>query len=203
MDPAGESGLTDLVERARAGEAAAWDALTARFTNLLWSIARGMRLDEADAADAVQTTWLRLVERLDAVRDPEHLASWLATTVRRECLSLLRRGRRAVPVGDDDLLVPAQGGAPTPEEALLTAERDAVLWRAFERLTARCRSLLRILMADPPPSYAAVAAALDMQVGSIGPTRRRCLEQLRGHIRTAGFAGGAPVATDPHPLRGV
>src|SRR3982751_6789358 len=83
-----------VVALARAGDQEAWTALTDRFNHLLWTVARGMRLSHADAADAVQTTWLRLVENLDRVHRPEHLKSWLVTTLRRECLAVLRRGRR-------------------------------------------------------------------------------------------------------------
>jgi RNA polymerase sigma factor (sigma-70 family) len=195
VDTSPDSELTDLVERARRGDQDAWDALTTRFTNLLWSIARGMRLGEVDAADAVQTTWLRLVEQLDAVREPEHLAGWLAITVRRECLNLLRRGRRTLPLGDDDLFAAADDLTPAPDEALLLAERDAALWRGFARLTPRCQLLLRVLMADPPPTYEVVSAALGMRVGSIGPTRQRCLAHLRKLVAVVvGPDGGAHPA---------
>jgi RNA polymerase sigma factor (sigma-70 family) len=171
---------SDLVARVLAGDERAWTTLTDRYTNLLWSVARAMRLDRADAADVVQTTWLRLVERIDSLREPERLGSWLVTTTRRECLVLLRRAARmrggaAEPDWED---VPAAGADPL-DEGLLREERDVALWRAFSRLTARCQSLLRVLMADPPPSYAEVAEALALPMGSIGPTRQRCLNNLR------------------------
>jgi RNA polymerase sigma factor (sigma-70 family) len=167
-----------LVARVRAGEQHAWVVLSDRYTNLLWSVARSMGLSRADAADAVQTTWLRLVERLDTIREPEHLGSWLVTTLRRESMVMLRRGAR-IRLGSADELegMPATGDA--LDEALLRDERDAALWKAFRALNPRCQSLLRVLMADPPPSYAEVAAALRMPIGSIGPTRQRCLDLLR------------------------
>ncbi len=169
-----ESG--ELVIRARAGEVGAWEALTGRYTGLLWALGRGMRLSHADTADALQTTWLRLVEHLDGLRDPEHVGSWLVTTMRRECLGVLRRDSRTVATnGLED--IPA---ASDPlDDALLRNERDTALWRAFAALPPRCRALLRVLMADPPPTYAEVSAALDLPVGSIGPTRKRCLALLR------------------------
>jgi RNA polymerase sigma factor (sigma-70 family) len=167
----------ELVKRAQAADQAAWNALTARYTNLLWSVARGMRLGSDDAADAVQTTWLRLVERLDTVRDPEHLGSWLATTVRRECLAILRR-RVPTPTDSDWDSLPDDDAAPL-DAGLLKTEQDSALWRAFRALKPRCQALLRVLMADPPPPYADVAVALDMPVGSIGPSRQRCLADLR------------------------
>jgi len=179
-----QSGLTALLGAAENGDQAAWDALVLRFTNLLWSVARAHRLDTADAGDVVQTTWLRLVENLGRIQDPERLPGWLATTARHECLRTLRRsGREQL---DDDPADRADGGDPL-DTRLLTEERDAQLWACFGLLQRRCQQLLRVLMADPAPSYAQVAAALDMPVGSIGPTRGRCLERLRAHALERGL----------------
>jgi RNA polymerase sigma factor (sigma-70 family) len=190
MDALHDVDTSDLVARVRTGDDRAWAALIERYTNLLWAVARAMRLDRADAADVVQTTWLRLVERLDSLREPERLGSWLVTTARREGLALMRRSARVRAGGVegwDDL--PA---ATDPlDEAMLREERDATLWRAFGRLTARCQGLLRVLMADPPPSYAEVSAALALPVGSIGPTRQRCLSALRDLVTAD--PGGAPA----------
>ena len=176
MDAPGHGGA-DLIARAAAGDGAAWDELTEQYTTLLWSVARAMRLNEADAADAVQATWLRLVEKLDTIRDPDRIAGWLSTTVRRECLALLRQRTKMVPTEDFDDL-PDEIGT-TVDQEVLRDERDQALWRAFGRITGQCRELLRVLMADPPPSYASVAEALDMPIGGIGPTRQRCLNSLR------------------------
>lgn len=175
----GHDSIGPLLDAAAAGDGAAWDALVARFTGLLWATARSHRLSTADAADVVQTTWLRLVENLGRIQDPERLGGWLATTARRECLVVLRRSRREPPVGDERLLdtVPDQRSA--LDVTLLVDERDASLWRVFDELPDRCRRLLRVLLADPAPSYAEVADALDMPIGSIGPTRQRCLASLR------------------------
>jgi len=169
---------SDLVAAAAAGDSAAWDALVNQYSGLLWSIARGFRLSSADAGDAVQTTWLRLVENLDRIEDPAKLPGWLATTVRRECIRLLKRGGRERLSADDDL-----PDLPDPADPLdthlLTEERDAALWVAFGRLPERCRVLLRALMVSPPSSYAEISAALGLPIGGIGPTRGRCLDQLR------------------------
>jgi RNA polymerase sigma factor (sigma-70 family) len=167
-----------LLSAASGGDQGAWDVLVAQYNSLLWSIARGYRLDTADAADAVQTTWLRLVEHIDRIADPDRLVGWLATTVRRECLSHLRRSGRERP-GAEEHLVNAADAAEPLDAALLADERDAALWRAVDAMSERCRRLLRVLMASPPPSYTAVSAALDMPIGSIGPARQRCLAQLR------------------------
>lgn len=155
--------------------------LTDRYTNLLWSIARSLRMSDSDAADAVQTTWLRLVENLDAIRDPDRIGSWLATTVRHECYDISRRAARlrpGEPDGPEGWAGMRASEAPL-DGALLRDERDATLWRAFGRLRPPCQRLLRVLMADPAPSYAEIAAALGIAIGSIGPTRQRCLRFLR------------------------
>jgi RNA polymerase sigma factor (sigma-70 family) len=176
---------TALLESAAGGDQAAWDTLVDRFASLLWSIARAHRLSDADAADVVQTTWLKLVENLGRIKDPDRLPGWLATTARHECLRQIRRGDRERPTDEE----PWQG-EPAPgsgvDAALLLEERNATLWRALATLSEQCRQLLRVLMATPPPSYAEVSAALDMPVGSIGPTRQRCLGRLR---ERAGLAG--------------
>ena len=186
----------ELVSRAAAGESAAWDALVDQYSSLLWSIARSFRLSTADSADAIQTTWLRLVESLDRIEDPERLPGWLATTVRRECLRVLRQSKREqVSASDDGLPEVVDPGEPL-DAHLLREERDAELWRTFEQLGERCRTLLRVLMTTPPPSYAEVSAALDMPVGSIGPTRQRCLDHLRR------LTEGADVLGDPRTGRG-
>jgi RNA polymerase sigma factor (sigma-70 family) len=174
----------ELVEAAAAGDQKAWDALVDRFTSLLWNIARQYRLSAADAADVVQTTWLRLVENLDRIAEPERLAGWLATTARRECLRVSRRTDLPRP-GEDFAVIPDDG--PAPGEQLLREEQDAALWAALARLGEGCQQLIRLLISDPPPSYAETAVIMGMKVGSIGPTRQRCLNQLR---KLAGLSGG-------------
>jgi RNA polymerase sigma factor (sigma-70 family) len=168
-----------LLARAAGGDQSAWDLLVDRYNGLLWSIARGFRLDLSDAADVVQNTWLRLVEHVDRVTEPDRLGGWLATTARRECLQLIRRGARDRTAASADLLDDLPDPAPPVDAGLLLDERDAALWRAFGTLSDRCRELLRVLMASPPPRYAEVSAALGLAVGSIGPMRQRCLDHLR------------------------
>ncbi len=172
----------DLVRAAARGDEDAWGQLVDRYSGLLWSIARGYGLDSADAADAVQTAWFRLVERLDTLHDPEHVGAWLATTTRRECLRLRHRTDRII-LTDDERRLDARDAEPQPDAALLAGERDAALWRALNELEERCVALLRTLMSDPPPSYDEVSAALDMPVGSIGPRRARCLDRLRRRVQ--------------------
>ncbi len=189
-DGSGGVAPSELVARAQAGDSGAWEELVARYTNLLWSVARSFRLDTADAADVVQTTWLRLVEQLGRITTPDALGGWLATTARRECLRTLRRRGRESFASDDSLFDVPDAGAVSAEAALIEHERDAALWAALHRLPPRCQALLRVLMADPAPSYDDVSVALDMPIGSIGPTRGRCLTKLREIAVAAGITGG-------------
>lgn len=179
-----DESTTDLVHAAARGDQWAWDRLVGRYENLLWSVARGHRLSTADAGDVVQTTWLKLLENLGRIEDPERLAGWLVTTARRECLRILRRSGREV----IDLEAGAEvvDDAPDLDTALLEQERDVALWQAFSKLPERCQRLLRILMGTEPPAYAEVAEALDMPIGAIGPTRGRCLTKLRGFAAADG-----------------
>ena len=167
----------DDVLAAASGDCTAWSRLVERFSGLVWSVARAHGLAASDAADVSQTTWLRLAEHLSRVREPDRLGAWLATTARHESLRMLRGAARFVAADVDfDLF---QDDREEVEAGLLREERDASLWRAFRSLDPECQSLLRVLMADPTPSYAEVSAALGMPVGSIGPCRARCLERLR------------------------
>lgn len=170
-------GLEALVRAAAGGDQAAWDAIVDRFQGLVWATARSHRLSPADAADVAQTTWLRLVENLGRIREPERVGAWLATTARRESLRLIRLRGRELPSDDADAFESADEEG--PELALLRDERDTLLWRAFAKLSDRCQALLRLLVAPEEPSYEEIGAALDMPIGAIGPTRIRCLEKLR------------------------
>jgi RNA polymerase sigma factor (sigma-70 family) len=177
-----------LVRRAASGDQAAWGLLVQRYNSMVWSIVRSFRLSPDDALDAVQTIWLRLVENLGRIKEPEAVGTWLATTARNECLGQLRRrGRQAVPV-DTAAREVVDVRAALGDEAMLVRERDTALWAALSRVSERCQQLLRILAADPPPSYEEVGAVLGMPMGSIGPTRARCLEKLR-----------QTIAAKPHP----
>jgi RNA polymerase sigma factor (sigma-70 family) len=178
-----------LVTAAADGDKAAWQALVQRFSGLVWSITRAYHLSRADAADVSQTTWLRLAEHIDKLNNPERVGAWLATAARRECLQNIRANARTVPTEDMTRFEDPEGDDNPTEEEVLRAEseredahRAKVIWRTIARLPLRCRQLLRILMTSPPPSYAEVAAALDLPVGSIGPTRARCLQRLRQEL---------------------
>jgi len=174
--------VTGLVTRARNGERQAWDALVDRYAPLIWSICRRYRLEAADAADAAQNVWLQLVDQLDSLRDPAALPGWLATTTRRECGRIARAARRPCDAG----YALAAGTIPDDHaqaagQDLLAAERHAALRTAFGQLPPGCQQLLALLIDDPALSYAEIGARLGIPAGSIGPTRRRCLDKLRRH----------------------
>jgi RNA polymerase sigma factor (sigma-70 family) len=184
-----EASLDKLVPAAARGDETAWNAIVDRFQGLVWATARAYRLSHADAADVAQTTWLRLVEHLDRIRNPEGLGAWLATTTRRECLRHIRLHGHELPSDETDVFE-APSDDP-PELALLTGERDSALWRAFAKLSERCQALLRLLVSQEEPSYEEIGAALEMPIGAIGPTRMRCLEKLRAGIGLdPAFQGG-------------
>jgi RNA polymerase sigma factor (sigma-70 family) len=183
-----ELSTSELLAEAEAGNNAAWNELVDRYSGLVWAVARGFALSMADAADVSQTTWLRLVEHLTKLREPEHLGGWLATTARHECLRLLRKNGREVV--EPDAGIDVESGEPTPEAVVLDNERDRLLWLSLGEIPQRCQVLLRALATTPPPSYGDVSAALGMPIGSIGPTRARCLDHLKKrllvHQREAG-----------------
>jgi RNA polymerase sigma factor (sigma-70 family) len=157
---------------------------------MVFSIARAHRLNAADAADVSQTTWTRLVEHLDRIEQPEYVGAWLATTARRESLRVLRMTDRQAPPADEALFDRLVSTAAPVDVDLLAEERDRVVGDLIAQLPCRCARLLRLLLADPPVSYRDLGELLDMPMGSIGPTRARCLEQLR---RLAGSAGLSPA----------
>lgn len=182
-----ERSPTLLLKAAANGDAEAWNQIVDDYQRLVWSVARGFRLSVADAADVSQTTWLRLVENLDRIQNPEQLAGWLATTTRRESLRLLRKAQREIPDSEETDQNASFFGDTEDDgdpEAALVAEQDrSDLWKAFATLSERCRSLLRVVAVTPLESYTAVAEALGMRVGSIGPTRSRCLEHLKRALK--------------------
>ena len=180
--------VNDLVTRAGNGDKQAWDTLVERYAPLIWSICRRYRLSSADANDVGQRVWLQLVSQLDKIRDPAALPGWLATVTQRECGQLTEMA----------------------EQELLTGEQHAALHEAFTRLPPGCQRLIAVLMEDPPVPYAQISARLGIPIGSIGPSRRRCLDRLRRDPAIAALldAGSPPTAaawpsSPPTPTRPV
>jgi RNA polymerase sigma factor (sigma-70 family) len=177
--------IAKCVRRAATGDRDAWKEIVEEFEGLLRAVTRRHRLSEADAADVAQTTWVRLAENLNRLKDPSKLGAWLATTARRESLRTLRASARELP--DAEPPEPTLCDMPSIDAGLLEAERDNELWSAFRGLPARDQALLRMLVADPQPSYVDIGDSLGMPIGSIGPTRGRALDRLRGTL-TRGHA---------------
>ena len=177
-----------LVDGALAGDRDAWNELVRRYDGPLHQVARSFRLDQAAADDAVQTAWLRLVERLDTLHDPQGVGAWLTTTLRRHIVSTFRsRGRGPHLVGLDGQDLPSADNL--PEDLVAARDRDARTRAAMHRLPARSAALLTLLMASPERSYGEVSASLGIPLGSIGPTRARGLRQLRGELEAVGING--------------
>ena len=169
-----------VVEGAVRGDLSCWERLVDRYWDMVWAVVRAHGLSGSDAADVVQTSWLRLIEHLPRVKDPDRIGGWLATTARRESVLTRRRLARCAPSDEIHVLVDEVG--PDVDAQLLRDERDAALWTGFRRLKPHDQMLLRLLTTDPVPSYAEIAAALDMPVGSIGPKRARALARLRREL---------------------
>jgi RNA polymerase sigma factor (sigma-70 family) len=181
----------DLLRAADGGQPFAWEELTRRYGRLVRSTVASFRLQEADAEDAVQNTWLRVLERMDTIRDPECLGAWLATTASRECLALIRRGHRELP--DDTAgkqLVATEEG---PDATVVAGEARQAVTAAVGELPERRQALIHLLFYRPDCSYAEVSRVTGMPQGSIGPTRRRVLRELRGTLEQRGF--GPQVGT--------
>ncbi len=169
-----------LVEAARDGDRAAWEHIVERYAPLVWGICRRHRLSRADTDDVGQSVWLSLFMNLGTLREPAALPGWLARTTRNECLRVLREAGQRERV--EHTLVPesgAESGYDLVEEELERAQRHLALRDAFGQLRPLCQQLLTVLFRDARPPYQQIGRQLDMKVGSIGPTRERCLAELR------------------------
>jgi len=193
-----DPGPSGLVTRARSGDKQAWDALVERYAPLIWSICRKYRLGRDDADDVGQSVWLRLVDQLDQIREPAALPGWLATTTRRECGRIARAAHgpyaAVYPLDGENM---ADEEADTAEQEVLAAERHAALRQALADLPPEGQQLIAMLTADPPVPYTEISARMGIPIGSIGPTRRRCLDKMRRHPAIAALTGADP---GPRPV---
>jgi RNA polymerase sigma factor (sigma-70 family) len=169
---------TDAFRRWRVGEDAALDELVRLMSPVLWHVVRATGLDREAAEDVVQNTWLTLVRSADSVRDAQAITRWLCTAARREAWRVSKAATRTRPV-EDDVLAARMPEENSPESQVVSQDENALLWRALSQLPERCQKLLRIVAWEPRPDYSSVADTLEMPIGSIGPTRRRCLDKLR------------------------
>jgi RNA polymerase sigma factor (sigma-70 family) len=183
--------LAELLDLARDRDQFAWNELIARYASLVWRVALSYRLDPADAADVSQHTWITLADNLAKLRDTRRLPGWLATTARREALRLIKSRTREVHADAFLDAVPETAIDLCPEAHALLTARDRLLWRAFAALPERCQRILGILAHAPGISYADVAQAVGMKLGSIGQSRGRCLHELRRQLAELGLTEGA------------
>jgi RNA polymerase sigma factor (sigma-70 family) len=177
--------VAGLVRGAVAGDRQAWERLVEQYARLIWSITVEFKLAESDAADVAQTTWLRLLEHIDRIEYPDRVGSWLAATARNECLRSLAAHKRLV-LGREEHDMEEEPAPGTEVDArLLADERARTVHDALSRLPRRWQRLLELLMDDPPASYAEISDQLGLPIGSIGPTRGRCLARLRVLLQTS------------------
>jgi len=182
-----EGGTRSLAEQAamafadfREGRADAMSELVDSTTTLLWHTARAQGLTPPQAEDVVQNTWMLLVQHAAGITDPQAVLKWLLTTTRRESWAVAKRSRREDAHDDvTELVRELPSTADEPGEVVVRSHEQGVLWRHFKDLPERCQQLLRVIAIAERPDYAQVADALGMPVGSIGPTRGRCLTKLR------------------------
>jgi RNA polymerase sigma factor (sigma-70 family) len=190
--------LAAVVEAARAGHEWAWTALITRFQPMVLRIARRHRLAATEQDEVAQETWLRLFRNLGRIDQPAALRGWIATTARNESVRRLHSCSRETPVEQDALPEPRMD--PDMDASLVARERRAALDRALRRVPDRQARLLRILMTEPEPSYEQVSAALGIPIGSIGPTRARGIERLRGDVHLASALDARPATSGSRAL---
>ena len=172
-------------ERWRGGEPRALDDLVRLLSPMLWHVVRASGLDPATAEDVVQTTWLTLVRSGDSIAESRAVGGWLCTTARREAWRVARQSTRQQPV-EDEAIARRLPDSPAAEGQVVLDDENARLWDCLGRLPERCQKLLRIVAAESRPDYTVISQQLGMPVGSIGPTRGRCLDKLRLELVAAG-----------------
>jgi RNA polymerase sigma factor (sigma-70 family) len=200
-DPGGEAAPADpgsdrnarlalLLQSARSGRRESLNQIVIELSPLLWQVARAQGLDREAAEDVIQCTWLSLLRHLDQIHSPLALTAWLVTSTKREAWRA-RAARRAEQPLDRNEMTDTVDTQPLPEDRVLLAERQRAVWQAVQRLPQRCQELLRVVAFSHRPDYDAVATALGMPRGSIGPTRGRCLAKLRTLLDPDGGVAGA------------
>ncbi len=178
----------DLLLRIGKGDPATWEEIVRRYGKIVSVTVRSFRLQDADALDAVQMTWLRLAENAHRVQFPERLGGWLTTTARRECLHILRHRVKLASQPFDAVTETVADSSVGPEQRVIDADTAQTLWKLVDELPPRRRTLLRALFTDNPPPYAQIAHIAGIAPGAIGPTRARTLRQLRGRLEQHGLA---------------
>ncbi len=187
--------VAELLLGVRARDPAAWEEIMRRYGKIVSATVRSFRLQESDALDAVQMTWLRLAENAHRVKFPEKLGGWLATTARRECLHILRQASltpQLIDVAPETLADPSAG----PEQSVIDADIARTLRKLVAELPPRRRAVLRALFtANHPLTYAEVGRTTGIPPGAIGPTRARALQQLRDKLNNHELGSGSAVSS--------
>ncbi len=188
VEPARWQRAAALFVRWREGEARAMDELVRLMTPPLWHVVRAYGLDHALAQDVVQTTWLTLVRRHETILDPQAVSGWLTMCARREAWRVGKLHRRA-DATEAEILEPQLPVHESAEQTATTDDESRRLWVAVGTLNERCQRLRRIVAFDERPDYTRIAEDLAMPIGSIGPTRQRCLAKLRAVLEGDGWRG--------------
>lgn len=200
-----DTDLARLVRRCIAGDSAAWDALVERFAGLVYSVARRAGLSNDDAEDVAQTTFLTLYRSLDRIENPDALAGWLSVTAARESFRTKRNSQKYVSLGNEDRTlddVLAAEDTAADQIADLSISVDKVT-TALTQLRQKCRELLSALYLEDQPSYQDISQRLGIPIGSIGPTRARCIESLRNLLKKSGYFNQTDVSAEPFAASGV
>jgi RNA polymerase sigma factor (sigma-70 family) len=179
--------INELVQAAQNGDRGATGRIVTLYASLVWSVVRSFRLRDADAHDAVQNTWLSMIEHLSALREPERLPGWLATIARRECLKILRASDREATGVEPTVFERVDERSPDPERHAVDSVMNTLLWDQVAQLPTAGRRMLTILTSGDPPSYADFAHASGMPIGTVGPTRMRYLRKLRRRMEESGL----------------
>ena len=182
--------VADLLLRVGDGDPVAWEEIVRRYGAVVSATVRSFRLQDADALDATQTTWLRLAEHAHQIQHPERLGGWLVTTARRICLRILSDAKRPLDVFDPVVETVADPFA-GPEQRIIDADSMRKLWNFVSELPPRRRTLLSALFTDYPCPYTEVARLAGIPVGGVGPTRARALTQLRARLEQHGLGPAA------------
>lgn len=187
-----------LVRRCVAGDPRAWESLVRRFSSLVYSVARRAGLNADDAADCSQSVFIKLYQGLDRIDNPDALAGWLSVTAAREAYRLKRLSNKYVNLDEesrtlDDLVASEEAAA---DELAEQSDHVFAITEAISQLKDKCRDLLTALYLVDSPSYQEISVRLKIPIGSIGPTRARCIESLRGLLSKAGFFDVSTPPTD-------
>jgi len=197
LDPAYDA---QLVQRCLAGDARAWELLVRRYERLVYAVARSYHLSDSDLGDVFQEVFAALVRGLPRLREARALCRWLSSTTDRIARATALRSRRErMRTADDPAALDSlPADLPAAGADLEALEEQTLVRLALAALPERCRGLLYALYyEDPPPAYAVLARRLGVPVGSLGPTRARCIDRLRAGIRSLGAEAGGIIAGAP------